>query len=57
MVSGREIVPVGEVATTLYNDMSLNVSNGPASPKIVKLGNYEGMTAKMPEHAFYIYGP
>ena len=32
MAWGREIVPVGEAAAALYDDTSMNGSNGPASP-------------------------
>ena len=57
MASGREIVPVGETAMTWYDDMSMNGSNGPASPIVVEPGDREGPTADMPERAFYMYAP
>ena len=57
MASGREIIPVGEAAATLYNDTSMNGSNGPASPIVVEPSDREGPTEEMPEHAFYMYAP
>ena len=55
MASGQEIIPVGEVAATLYNDTSMNGSNGPASPIVVEPGDREGPTKEMLERAFYMY--
>ena len=52
MASGREMVPVGEATVMLYDDMSMNGSNGPACPTVVDPGDYEGSTAKMLECAF-----
>ena len=40
MASGREMVPVGEATVMLYDDMSMNGSNGPASPTVVDPGDY-----------------
>ena len=57
MALGREIIPVGEAATTLYDDTGMNASNGLASPIVVKPGDREGPTNEMPEHAFYMYPP
>ena len=57
MASGREIIPVGEAATALYNDTSMNGSNGPASPIVVEPGDREGPIEEMPERAFYMYAP
>ena len=60
MASGQEIVPVGEVdvaAVTLYDDTSMNGSNGPASPLVVEPGDREGPTEEMPGRAFYLYAP
>ena len=57
MASGREIIPIGEVAAVLYDDMSMDGSNGPASPIVVEHVDREGPTEGMPEHAFYIYTP
>ena len=36
MASGQEIIPVGEAAAALYDDASMNSSNGPASPLVVE---------------------
>ena len=49
---GQEIVPVGEAATILYDNTSMNDSNGSATPLVVELGNQEGPTVDMIEHAF-----
>ena len=57
MASGREIIPVGETAAALYDDTSMNGSNGPASPIVVEPGDREGPTKEMPECAFYMYAP
>ena len=57
MASGREIISVGEAATVLYNDTSINGSNGPASPIIVEPSDREGLTEEIPERAFYMYAP
>ena len=57
MASSREIIPVGEATTALYNDASMNGSNGPTSPIIVEPGDKEGPTEEMPERAFYMYAP
>ena len=57
MASSREIIPIGEAAATLYDDTSMNGSNGPASPIVVEPGDREGPTEEMPEHAFYMYAP
>ena len=54
MASSQEIIPVGEAATALYDDTSMNGSNGPASPIVVKPGGREGPTEEMPERAFYM---
>ena len=56
---GQEIVLVGsDVAVmTLYDDTSMNGSTGPTSLIVVELGDIEGLTAEMSEHAFYIYAP
>ena len=40
---------------TLHYDTSMNGSNGPTSPIVVELGDREGPTTEMPEHAFYMY--
>ena len=52
-----KIVPVGEASMTLYNDTSINGSNGPAFPIVVEPNDREGLKAEMLEHAFYIYAP
>ena len=57
MASGREIIPIGEAAVVLYNDTSMNGSNGSASPIVVEPGDKEGLTAEMPKRAFYMYAP
>ena len=57
MASGQEIIPVGEAAAVLYDDTSMNGSNGPASPIVVEPGDREGLTEEMPERAFYMYAP
>ena len=57
MASGREIIPVGEAVAILYDDTSMNGSNGPASPIVVEPGEREGPTEEMPERAFYMYAP
>ena len=57
MATGQEIIPVGEAATVLYDDASMNGSNGPPSPIVVEPGDREGPTAEMPERAFYMYAP
>ena len=57
MASGQEIIPVGEAAAALYDDTSMNGSNGPTSPIVVEPSDREGPTEEMPEHAFYMYAP
>ena len=57
MASGREIIPAGEAAAVLYDDTSMNGSNGPSSPIVVKPGDREGPAEEMPERAFYMYTP
>ena len=57
MASGQEIISIGEAATALYDDTSINGSNGPASPIVVEPGDKEGPTEEMPERAFYMYAP
>ena len=57
MALGQEIIPIGEVATALYDDTSMNSSNGLASPIVVEPGDREGLTEEMPESAFYMYAP
>ena len=57
MATGQEIVPVGEAAAVLYDDTSMNGSNGPPSPIVVEPGDREGPTAEEPERAFYMYAP
>ena len=57
MASGREIIPIGEAVVVLYDDTSMNGSNGPTSPIVVEPGDREGPTEEMPEHAFYMYTP
>ena len=57
MASSREIIPVGEAAAALYDDMNMNGSNGLTSPIVVKPGDREGPIEEMPEHAFYMYAP
>ena len=57
MASGQEIIPVGEAAAALYDDTSMNGSNGPTSPIVVEPGDREGPTEEMPERAFYMYAP
>lgn len=37
-----KIVPVGEATMTLYNDASINGSNGPAFPIVVELTTVRG---------------
>ena len=36
MASGQEIIPVKEAAAALYDDTSMNGSNGPVSPIVVR---------------------
>ena len=57
MASGREIIPAGEAAAILYDDTSMNGSNGPSSPIVVEPGDREGLIEEMPERAFYMYAP
>ena len=57
MATGQEIIPVGEAAAVLYDDTSMNGSNGPPSPIVVEPGDREGPTAEEPERAFYMYAP
>ena len=57
MASGQEIIPIGEAAAALYDDASMNSSNGPPSPIVVEPGDREGPTADEPERAFYMYAP
>ena len=54
MALGREIIPIGEATAVLYNDMSMNGSNGPASPIVVEPSDREGLIEEMPECAFYM---
>ena len=57
MASGQEIIPIEEAAAALYDDMSINGSNGLASPIVVEPGDREGPTEEMLECAFYMYAP
>ena len=57
MATGQEIIPVGDAAAVLYDDTSMNSSNGPPSPIVVEPGDREGPTAEEPERAFYMYAP
>ena len=57
MAPGQEITPVGEVAAILYDNTSMNGSNGPASPIVVEPGDREGPTKEMLEREFYMYAP
>ena len=57
MASGQETIPIGEAVAVLYNDTSMNGSNGLASPIVVEPSDKEGSTIEMPERAFYIYAP
>ena len=57
MPSGRAISPIGEVAAVLYDNTSMNGSNGPTSPIVVEPGDKEEPIAEMPERAFYMYAP
>ena len=52
MATGQEIIPVGEAAVVLYDDTSMNGSNGPPSPIVVEPGDREGPMAEEPERAF-----
>ena len=54
---GKRSFPVGETAAALYDDTSMNGSNGPASPIGAEPGDREGPTEEMPERAFYMYAP
>ena len=56
MALGREIIPICEASAILYNDTSMNGSNGLAisSPIVVKPSDKEGPTEEMPERAFYM---
>ena len=55
MALGREIILVGEAATILYDDTSMNGSNGSTYPIVVEPNDEEGLIAEKLEHAFYIY--
>ena len=57
MVLGREVIPVGEATDILYNNMSMNGSNGLAYPIILEPGDKEGLIAEIQECALYIYAP
>ena len=57
MVSGQEIVPIGEAAIVLYDNTSMNGSNGPASPIVLEPGDREGPIAEIPNRAFYMCAP
>ena len=58
MSTGQEIISVGEAAAVLYDDTSMNGSNGPPLPPIVvEPGDREGPMAEEPERAFYMYAP
>ena len=57
MATGQELIPVGDAAAVLYDDTSMNSSNGPPSPIVVEPGDREGPTAEEPERAFYMYAP
>ena len=57
MASSREIIFASEAAAVLFDDMSMNGLNGPASPIVVEPGDREGLTTKMPEHGFYMSVP
>ena len=57
MASCQEIVPIREAATALYDDTSMNGSNGLTSPIVVEPGDREGPTEEMLERAFYMYSP
>ena len=57
MASGREIIPIGEAAIVLYNNTSMNGSNGLAFPIDVDPGDKEGPATEIPERAFYVYAP
>ena len=57
MASSQEIIPVGEAAAILYDNTSMNGSNGLASPIVVEPGDKEGPIAEMPERAFHMYAP
>ena len=57
MASSQEIITVGEAVAVLYDDTSMNGSNGPAPTIFVKPGDKERPTEEMPECAFYMYAP
>ena len=44
MASGQEIIPIDEAVVVLYNDTSMNGSNGPASPISVEPSDREDPT-------------
>ena len=52
MVSGREIISIGEAAALLYDNTSVNGSNGPVPLIVVKPGDQGGPTVEMPGRAF-----
>ena len=57
MASSREIILVGEVAAVLYDDTSMNGSNGSNSPVVVEPCGKEGPTTEVLECTFYMYTP
>lgn len=57
MALGQEMVPVGHVVTVLYNDASMNGSNGPVAPIVVEPDDRQGPTTNMPKGVFYMYVP
>ena len=57
MAPGREIISVGEAATVLYDDMSINNLNGLAFPIVVEPGDTDELIAQMSKRAFYMYAP
>ena len=57
IASGREIVPIGEAAMTLYDNTSMNGSNGPEFPIIIEPSDHEGPTSEFSERAIYMYAP
>ena len=57
MASGQEIILAGEATAAMYDDTSMNGSNGPASPIVVGPCDREGPTEEMPKGAFYMYTP
>ena len=49
MASSREILPIAEGVVVLYDDTSMDGSNGPAFPIVVKPSDREGPTTEMLE--------